>query len=105
MSAPEHGVIVRYPLTGGFGEEQERRAIYDLGRRLREAIEAADAGEFDGHEFGGGEAVLYAYGPDAARLFAAMESQLRAFPAKPAHTTLRFGEPDDTSTAEQRIDL
>ncbi|MFB9855220.1 hypothetical protein ACFFMR_33055 [Micromonospora andamanensis] len=106
MSAPEHAVIVRYPLTGGgLGEEQERQAIYDLASRLTDAIEAADAGDFDGHEFGGGEAVLYAYGPDATRLFAAMEPQLRAFPTKPAQATLRFGEPDDPSPVEQRIDL
>ncbi|MGA3526735.1 hypothetical protein [Melissospora conviva] len=106
MSAPEHAVIVRYPLTGsGFGEEQERQAVYDLAKHLTKAIEAADAGDFDGHEFGGGEAVLYAYGPDATRLFTAMEPQLRAFPAKPAHATLRFGEPDDPTAAEQHIDL
>ncbi|GIJ79078.1 hypothetical protein SAMN05443287_101532 [Micromonospora phaseoli] len=80
MSAPEHAVIVCYPLTGGgFGEEQERQAIYDLASRLADAVGAADAGDFDGQEFGGGEAVLYAYGPDATRLFAAMEPQLRAF--------------------------
>ncbi|RLP81284.1 hypothetical protein EAD89_28995 [Micromonospora sp. BL4] len=86
-------------------EEQERQAIYDLASRLTDAIEAADAGDFDGHEFGGGEAVLYAYGPDATRLFAAMEPQLRAFTAKPAHATLRLGEPDDPTAIEQRIDL
>ncbi|MER7589462.1 hypothetical protein ABTW72_18200 [Micromonospora sp. NPDC127501] len=106
MSAPEHAVIVRYSLPGGgCGEEQDRQAIYDLASRLTEAIEAADAGDLDGHEFGGGEAVLYAYGPDATRLFAAMEPQLRAFPTKPAHATLRFGEPDDPTAIEQRIGL
>lgn len=106
MAAPEHAVIVRYPLTGGdFGEEQERQAIYDLASRLTDAIDAAEAGEFDGHEFGSGEAVLYAYGPDATRLLAAMEPQLRAFPTKPVHATLRFGEPDDPTAVEQHIDL
>jgi dsRNA-specific ribonuclease len=105
LSAPEHAVIVRYPLAGGhFGEEQQRQAIYDLATRLTEAIDAADAGDFDGHEFGGGEAVLYAYGPDATRLFTAMEPHLRAFPTRPAHATLRLGAPDDPTTAEQRID-
>ncbi|MEU8180861.1 hypothetical protein AB0B86_08825 [Micromonospora sp. NPDC049047] len=58
MSAPEHAVIDRYPLTGGgFAEGQERQAIYDLASCLTEPIGAADAAGFDGHEFGGEEAV------------------------------------------------
>ena len=106
MGTPEHAVVVRYPLTGeGFGEEHERQAVYDLGNRLTKAIEAAQAGDFDGHEFGGGEAILYAYGPDATRLFNAMEPLLRAFPARPAQATLRFGEAADSEAVEQHIDL
>jgi hypothetical protein len=106
VTSPEHAVLVTYALSGeGFGEEDERKAIYALKYRLIEAIEAADAGEFDGNEFGGGEVVLYAYGPDANRLFTAMEPQLRAFPARPAHAVLRFGQADDPTAVEQRIDL
>lgn len=106
MSSPEHAVIVRYTLTGeAFGEEQERQAVYALQKRLAEAIAGADVGEFAGNEFGGGEVTLYAYGPDATRLFTAMEPQLRAFPARPAHATLRFGEADDPTAVEQRVDL
>ncbi len=41
----------------------------------------------------------------ATRLFTEMEPQLRAFPAKPAHATLRFGEPGDLTIVEQHIDL
>ncbi|WP_406159019.1 hypothetical protein [Streptomyces canus] len=33
------------------------------------AVEEAGVGEVDGNEFGGGEVVLYAYGPDAQALF------------------------------------
>jgi hypothetical protein len=106
VSSPENAVIVRYALSGdGFGDEEERKAVYALQHRLAEAVEAADAGEFDGNEVGGGEAVLYAYGPDATRLFAAMEPQLRAFPARPAYAVLRFGEADDPTAEEQRINL
>jgi hypothetical protein len=106
MTSPEHAVLVTYALSGDrFGEEKERKAIYALQARLKEAIEAADAGEFDGNEFGSGEVELYAYGPDANRLFAAMEPQLRAFPARPAHVVLRFGEADDPTAVEQRIHL
>lgn len=106
MTSAEHAVLVTYALCGdGFGAEDERKAIYALERRLVEAIEAADAGEFDGNEFGGGEVVLYAYGPDASRLFTAMEPQLRAFPMRPAHAVLRFGEADDPAAVERRIEL
>ncbi|MGW8953893.1 hypothetical protein [Streptomyces sp. NPDC055709] len=50
------------------------------GRLFRQAeallvkvIEQAGYGEFDGNEFGGGEAVLYAFGPAADALFAVTE--------------------------------
>jgi hypothetical protein len=106
MTSPEHAVLVTYALSDArFGQEREREAIYALTARLAEAVDAADAGEFDGNEFGSGEVVLYAYGPDANRLFAAMEPQLRAFPARPAHVVLRFGEAEDPTTIEQRIHL
>ncbi|GAA0464204.1 hypothetical protein Ade02nite_31120 [Paractinoplanes deccanensis] len=106
MTSPEHAVLVTYALSDDrYGEESDRKAIYALQGRLRNAIEAAGAGEFDGNLFGGGEVELYAYGPDASRLFAAMEPELRAFPARPAHVVLRFGEADDPTAAKQRIDL
>ncbi len=106
VSSPEHAVIVSYALSGdGLGEAEERQRVHELEKRLADAIATADVGELDGDEFGGGEVVLYAYGPDAAQLFAAMEPQLRAFPARPAHAVLRHGDADDASAAEQRIDL
>ena len=49
-------------------------------------------GEVGGNEYGGGEVVLYAYGLDASRLFSAVEAELRAFSARPAHVVLRNGE-------------
>jgi hypothetical protein len=106
MDSPEHAVIVHYALSGDrYGEEHERDAVYALEVRLAQAIDAADAGEFDGNEFGGGQAVLYAYGPNATHLFTAMEPHLRAFPARPAHAILRFGDVDDPAAVENRIDL
>ncbi|GAA3388792.1 hypothetical protein [Cryptosporangium minutisporangium] len=106
MVSPEHAVIVTYSLSGNaLGEPQERESVHALEKRLTTAIEAAGAGELDGDEFGGGEAVLYAYGPDASRLFAVMEPALRAFPARPGHAVLRYGEADDPTAIERRIDL
>ncbi|MGX6600790.1 hypothetical protein ACWKSP_01435 [Micromonosporaceae bacterium Da 78-11] len=72
---------------------------------LTTAIKSAGVGELDGNEFGGGEVVLYTYGPDASRLFSAMEADLRAFSARPAHAVLRYGEASDPVAIEQRIDL
>ena len=69
------------------------------------AIKSAGVGELDGNEFGAGEVTLYAYGPDASRLFAVIEADLRAFSARPAHAVLRYREASDPTSIEQRIDL
>ncbi len=106
MGSAEHAVIVTYSLSDdAFGEPRERDSVRALQKRLATAIESAGVGEFDGNEFGGGEAVLFAYGPDASRLFTVMEPELRAFPARPAHAVLRYGEADDSTAIEHRIDL
>lgn len=102
----EHAVIVHFGLTGEeFGKSGEREAIFALEEALIQAINEAGAGEYDGNDFGGGEAVLYAYGPDADRLFDAMEPHLRAFGASPAWCVLRYGEASDPNAEERRIDL
>ena len=49
--------------------------------------------------------MLSAYGPDASRLFAAMEPALRSFPARPALVLLRYGAYDDPNAAEQLVRL
>ena len=69
---PEHAVIVHFKLSDDeHGTLEERESVFALENELERAIESMTAGEFDGNEFGGGEAVLYAYGPDADALFAA----------------------------------
>lgn len=106
MGSSEHAVIVTYSLSGGaFGEPHERDSVRALQKRLTTAIESADVGEFDGNEFGRGTAALFAYGPDASRLFAVMKPELRAFSTRPAHVGLRYGEADDPTAIEHRIDL
>lgn len=102
----EHAVIAHFKVSGDeFGVGHEREAIFALEEALIQAIDEAGVGEFDGNEFGGGEAVLYAYGPNADSLFAAMEPHLRAFEARPAWCILRFGDAADPNAEEQRIDL
>ena len=102
----EHAVIAHFSLSDdAFGRQEEREAFFALEDELIAAIEAAGVGEYDGNEFGSGEAVLYAYGPDADTLFAAMEAQLRSFDARPAFCVLRYGPASDATVREQRVEL
>ena len=106
VAGAEHAVIVHYSLSDEeHGTVEEREAIFALEDRLESLIESQGLGEFDGNEFGGGEAVLYCYGPDARRMFAGIESELRAFPARPAYAQLRLGDVSDPDAREERIDL
>ncbi|MFJ8745839.1 hypothetical protein ACIRL2_41585 [Embleya sp. NPDC127516] len=102
----EHAVIARYRLAeDGFGTQHQRAAVRRVEALLIEAIGQADVGEFDGHEFGGGEIVLYAYGPDADALFAVMAPVLHALPFRPAHIVLRYGSASHPTATEQRFDV
>jgi hypothetical protein len=105
-SAPEHAVIIHFSLSDeNHGTVEEREAIFALEDRLAALIESQGLGEHDGNEFGGGEATIYCYGHDAGRLFAGIESELRAFPARPAYAHLRYGDVGNPDAREQRIDL
>lgn len=79
--------------------------VREAQRALREALTAAGVGELDGNEFGGGEVVLFAYGPDADALFAAMAPALRRLPLRPAQVRLRYGSPSEPDVAERQVDL
>lgn len=104
--AAEHAVIVHLRLGDDeHGTVEERESVFRLEDRLEALIEAQGAGEFDGNEFGGGEAVLYCYGPDADRLWQTIEAEVRSFPTRPAFVTLRYGDASDPGAREQRIDL
>jgi len=98
----EQAVIAHYRLSDDqYGSPSEREAIFDAGRAMATAVEEAGLGEVDGNEFGGGEAVVYAYGPDAEALFEVMEPTLRGLPFRPAHVVLRQG----IDEVETRVDL
>ncbi|MFF5007104.1 hypothetical protein ACFY3G_30270 [Streptomyces phaeochromogenes] len=96
----EHAVIAHFRLASdGFGEVDQREQIYEAEQAMEAATEKAGVGEVDGNEFGGGEAVVYAYGPDADALFKVLEPTLRRLPFRPAHVLLRRGD------NETRVDL
>ena len=74
--------------------DRDLGALFDLEDKLIEAIEAAAAGELDGNEIAvdGSHGYVFMYGPDARRLFAAIEPVLRASTvAKGGNVELRFG--------------
>ncbi|MEU9912362.1 hypothetical protein [Streptomyces sp. NPDC051001] len=98
----EQAVIARYRLSDDeYGSRAEREAVFDAERAMATAVEEAGVGEVDGNEFGGGEAVLYAYGPDAEALFKVMEPILRRLSLRPAHVLLRQG----SRATESRVEL
>ena len=73
--------------------------FWQLNERLYEEVERSGAGEFDGNEIGEGSAILYAYGPDADRLFRAIEPTLRSYSfCRNARVVIRHGEPGSPQT-------
>lgn len=102
----DQAVIVHFSLSGDeHGTVEERESIFALEDRLSAIIEAQGLGEHDGNEFGGGEATIYCYGPDAGKLFAAIESEVRSFPVRPGFAYLRHGDVSDPDAREERIEL
>ena len=105
---PEHALLVHIPLSDDeHGSEEEREALFEVEDQLVEAIEGAGVGEYDGNEVGGGEFVMYIYGPDADALFSAAEPILRTLQPPPGefYAVKRYGNADDLDAHEARIDL
>jgi hypothetical protein len=89
----EQAVIVRF----AYGQT-DLSPLYELEDKLIAAIEAADAGEFDGNEVAtdGSDGSLYMYGPDADRLFEAVRPVLASATCiRQAVATIRYGPPED----------
>jgi hypothetical protein len=106
QTVSEHAVIARFQLAAGpTGTATDMHSLFSVEERLIRAIAEARAGEFEGNEFGTGEVTLYAYGPDADRLFTAMEPVLRSFPPRPAQVILRYGSYEDAAAPERVYDL
>ena len=88
------------PLRGASGDFER---LQELGDELAARVEAAGAGEFDGDLIGEDLGILYLYGPDADRVWLAIEGVLRAalLPAG-AYVVKRYGPP---GSPETQIDL
>ena|SRR5215207_824419 len=106
LAMAEQTVIARYQLSSGpTGTSTDLQSLATLEDRLIQAIGDAKVGEFDGNQFGPQEVTLFAYGPDADRLYAAMEPILRSFPARPAQVLVRYGGFQDDQAPQHLIDL
>lgn len=96
---PQEAVLVHLngtDLPDSVYQECDTATIEDM---LIEIIERDGLGEFDGNETGPTETTLFMYAPDAERLFAGIESTLRAYPlCHGARVVIRRGGPG----AEQR---
>ena len=91
--APEHAVIVEF----NYGST-DLKPLFQLEGRLESAINRARAGEFDGNDIAadGSDGTLFMYGPNADRLFAAVQPVLEATDfMQGARVTLRYGPPED----------
>lgn len=68
--------------------------IFAVEDQLRQAIDAQPGlGEVDGNEVGSGTATIYLYGPDAEKLWNAIEPTVRLLQPSPTTVTIRPGEP------------
>ena len=93
MANSDHAVIVHFL----YGSTDLSR-VYALEDELVEALEMAEAGEFDGNEMAadGSDGYLYMYGPDADILFNAIKPVLESADfMKNAKAKLRFGPPNE----------
>jgi hypothetical protein len=101
----EQAVIVHLPLSDdGFGAFGEHQALYALQDQMTVAIHRAAAGEFDGDEFGEGECVLFMYGPDADKLFAAVAPLLASSAlARGGYAIKRYGTAEDVEVRRIRV--
>ena len=90
---PEHAVIIHFM----YGST-DLQSIFALEEKLEEAINSANAGEYDGNEVAvsGEDGYLYMYGPDADRLYEVVQPVLASAEfMNGAKATLRYGPPED----------
>jgi len=108
LPAPsEHAVTLHLPFSrGGLGAKDEDVVCQQIEDDLEEEIDRAGVGEMDGNEIGGGECMLFMYGPDADKLFAAVAPRARSSRlGRRAWAIKRYGSVDDPNAREVRVDL
>ena len=93
----EHCVRIIVKLSDeSWGTLEERTEMGEIEETLESVMGDSEAGEYDGHELGGGTCVFYLYGPNADELFKAIEPTLRSREELRGSSVIkRYGPPDD----------
>lgn len=90
----EHAVLVYLDGTGLPDRVYQEHDLATIETRLGEILQRQGLGGFDGNEMGPTETTLLMYGPDAERMFAAVEAALRDYPlCQGARVVIRRGGP------------
>src|SRR5262245_65033500 len=76
----QQAVLIHLDGTSPPAEIYAQHDLATLEERLVAILERGAQGEYDGHEFGPTETMLYLYGPKAERLFSDIEPVLREYP-------------------------
>jgi hypothetical protein len=90
----EQAVILSMRLSNDhFGTDLEDQQLARLEAKLERTLTEANAGEWDGHETGGGYHKIFLYGPCAEKLSDAIIMTVLEFDALPgSYMVKRFGE-------------
>ncbi len=100
----DQAVIVHLQLGKKHQHAGGMEGLWNLEDQISGAIEQEGIGEFDGHEVGQGEFVMYTYGPSADRLFGAIAPILKASRyALGGYAIKRYGEAQDSDATEVRV--
>jgi hypothetical protein len=102
----EQAVITHLRLSDHqFGTAEDREAVFALEARIVAAVSAIGC-DHDGNEFGGGEATLFTYGPDADAMLPLIQDALRGFELRPgSYAVKRYGRAQDPRAREERVEL
>ena len=89
----EQAVIVSMRLSNDdFGNDTEDESLGQLEIEIERSLLGKDAGEWDGHETGGGYHKIFMYGPCAEKLSHAILPVVLRYPALPgSYMVKRFG--------------
>jgi hypothetical protein len=103
----EQALLVHIPLSDDkFGTPGELAQLQALELELGDLIDDAGVGELDGNEIGGGEYMLFFYGPNADVLLQTVEARLRASPLLAnAWAIKRYGPATATDASKVRVEL
>lgn len=106
-AAGDQAVLVHLRLSNDkFGTADEVTDCQALEEQLEQEIARVGVGEMDGNEIGEGECVLFMYGPNADKLFTAIEQLVKSSSfAKGAWALKRYGSPEDPHAREVRVEL